>query len=612
MSNQEDTNETEAMLRLAVDCALKTADFAEALAAYRAGLSAAAPALVAQMPPIEEAQRAIAFAMFREVWNRLPRPERDWRTLPLPKPERNAPCPCGSGRKYKQCCGPLADAPLGAEGLSVLPYVLERIPAGQYAALPFARLSPEELGHVAEQWIAGDRAEEACALIEPLLADAARLDARHEYAFDMLCDAYLELGRQDERSRLVERIAQARDKELRCAALHRRCTMLADEDDYASAWKAFREATAADPDHPALAHLEVILLASEERVAEAGERARYWAARLKKLGYGGERIVGLMEEVARDPQGFVDVFNGFDEDAATPIDDEALDRLASLFEELPAPQSRYRLQPQDGEAGPLEPDAGLAETESAWREVFDAVEDDPWADTGWIDWLAEHPLAWQSFAVIEDVLAALPDYSFDEEDEEGIDAIEEDLLERALRLLRLNLERNGAGGCRLEWGWLENRPALRLLGRLIELERGSAEALELLEWLVLTLNPNDNQGFREELLHGYAAAGRLDAALDLLARYPDDMLGAMRCGRILVLHLAGRHEEAAAALAEAKRESPKILQTLLADDPPLPELGPDLMSLGGEDEAWYYRMDWHQVWLQTGALDWLSRVQGSN
>ncbi|HUT61335.1 MAG TPA: SEC-C metal-binding domain-containing protein [Phycisphaerae bacterium] len=22
-----------------------------------------------------------------------------------PKPDRNAPCPCGSGRKYKKCCG---------------------------------------------------------------------------------------------------------------------------------------------------------------------------------------------------------------------------------------------------------------------------------------------------------------------------------------------------------------------------------------------------------------------------------------------------------------------------------------------------------------------------
>jgi DNA-directed RNA polymerase subunit RPC12/RpoP len=26
------------------------------------------------------------------------------RLLELPKPERNAPCPCGSGKKYKKCC----------------------------------------------------------------------------------------------------------------------------------------------------------------------------------------------------------------------------------------------------------------------------------------------------------------------------------------------------------------------------------------------------------------------------------------------------------------------------------------------------------------------------
>ena len=25
---------------------------------------------------------------------------------PPPRPGRNDPCPCGSGRKYKRCCGP--------------------------------------------------------------------------------------------------------------------------------------------------------------------------------------------------------------------------------------------------------------------------------------------------------------------------------------------------------------------------------------------------------------------------------------------------------------------------------------------------------------------------
>ena len=40
-------------------------------------------------------------------------PGKDEDSLPKPvepvradaKPERNQPCPCGSGKKYKQCCG---------------------------------------------------------------------------------------------------------------------------------------------------------------------------------------------------------------------------------------------------------------------------------------------------------------------------------------------------------------------------------------------------------------------------------------------------------------------------------------------------------------------------
>lgn len=24
----------------------------------------------------------------------------------MPEPKRNAPCPCGSGHKFKKCCGP--------------------------------------------------------------------------------------------------------------------------------------------------------------------------------------------------------------------------------------------------------------------------------------------------------------------------------------------------------------------------------------------------------------------------------------------------------------------------------------------------------------------------
>lgn len=92
--------------------------------------------------------------------------------------------------------------------------------------------------------------------------------------------------------------------------MHRRCTMLADEGEYLAAWKLFKEAQRADPDNPSLAHLEVVLLISQGEVGEAQERARFWARRLKKLGYGGKKIVDLMEEIAQNPRAFVEATHG--------------------------------------------------------------------------------------------------------------------------------------------------------------------------------------------------------------------------------------------------------------------------------------------------------------
>ena len=617
-SNQKDYAETDELLRCAVGCALDSADFKTGLGSFHRLLPEVAPNLAEQMPPIEEARRSLAFAMFREVWNRVPRPDHDWRARPEIKPERNGPCPCGSGRKYKQCCGPMAgSSPFGGDGLSLLSYVLERIALKRYQDLPFNKLSPEELGHVAWQWLEQDRHEQAVALLEPLFAHPAKLDARHEYAFDMLCDAYFELGHPIKRLRLAESMMQSPDRALKSAGMHRCCTILADKGDYAAAWKLFKEAQRVDPDNPSLAHLEVILLISQDEIAQAQERARFWAARLKKLGYGGEQIVDLMEEIARDPSSFAEAVKrgGFDDTGEA--DAQSLAQLIRLAQVLPAPACHYRLQPQAGNAGPLIADAEIALIETGWREVFlpgdnaDGEGDDPWADTAWLDWLAAHPLAWHSFAVLEDLLISIDSVPFDDAGlDEQLDKLEDTLLDRALALLRLNLAENGAEGCKLEWGWLENRPALRLLGRLIEVEYGTAEELPLLEWLVLTLNPNDNQGLREQLLHLYAAGGRAADALALCERYPDDVLGAMVYGRILVLYLLGRLDDAAAALAQAQQDSPRIAKMLTAKQPRRPKLEPGLITWGGEDEAWYYRQSWRGVWERSGALDWLRRETG--
>lgn len=270
----DESAETDNLLRAAVACALADDDFAAGLDRFRQALAGAAPGLAERMPPGDDARRALALAIFREVWKVLPRPDHGWRPLPAPKAERNAPCLCGSGRKFKQCCGAAASPSLFGEGLSVLGYVLERLPGHEFAHLPFKLLAPEEVAHVADEWRKQGRHEAAAALLEPLLADPAGLDARHEYAFDVLGDLYLDLGRGEDRLALVEAVMQSPDRELRSAAMHRRCTILADAGDYAGAWQLFRDAQRVDPDNPSLAHLELVLLASRGETEQLAARAR--------------------------------------------------------------------------------------------------------------------------------------------------------------------------------------------------------------------------------------------------------------------------------------------------------------------------------------------------
>jgi tetratricopeptide (TPR) repeat protein len=377
--------------------------------------------------------------------------------------------------------------------------------------------------------------------------------------------------------------------------------MLADEGDYAAAWQLFREAQRADADNPSLAHLELVLLASEGKIEQVGERARFWAARLRKLGYEGEELVNFIDEVARNPEGFA---QAMEEHGRGMADVEALERLAELAENLPPPDCHYRLRPRDDSAGPLEPDASLSEIEQDWQGRINFDDEDAWSETGWIDWLAAHPLAWQSFSVLEDVLMAVDEFPFeDEEDGRLLDEIEDALLDHSVKLLRQVIAENRADGLKLEWGWLENRAALGLLARRIEVQAGTDEELPL--------NPNDNHGLREQLAHVYASEGRPADALTVCDRYADDAMGSLLYGRVLALYLLDRRSEATAALATAKKLSPRILKTLTAARPQRPRgLQPGIITVDGEDEAWFYRQRWRGVWEATGAMAWLRQAAG--
>jgi hypothetical protein len=206
------------------------------------------------------------------------------------------------------------------------------------------------------------------------------------------------------------------------------------------------------------------------------------------------------------------------------------------------------------------------------------------------------------------VIGIFQDGLVPEDVDDCVDWMEETLLDHAVAVLRRVLSENGAEGLKVEWGWMENRPALRLLMQLIEIARYSAEELPLLEWLVLTLNPNDNAGHRERLVHAYCEAGHPADALAVCNRYPNDDLPGTLYGRVLALHLLGLREDAVTALSQAVKRLPKVLKTLLAARPKTPPLTPGLVTHCGDDEAWKYRLDSRETWEKCSALDWLKEA----
>nr|WP_232470536.1 SEC-C domain-containing protein [Methylococcus sp. BF19-07] len=550
----------------------------------------------------------MAAVLGRIIWNRTPRLDNHFRPRPLPKPERNQPCICGSGRKYKQCCGLIAPA-LEAqfEHLSLLRYVLDTLPEKAFPNLPFDYMCKEELAFVAQDWIEEGRHKRAARLLESLFDEIEALDERAERAFDLLNDCYLELGNPRRKERLIDKVLTSSNRALRSAALHRRIVGLFDRGDQAGAWHLFQEAQRFDPDNPALAQLEITLLMFSGDLEQARARARFWLARMERdrgRDHSGltNWLRGVVGDVERSTQ---EAFA-----AGAPW----LGTLFRLVAELPPPECHYRVELDGDSAGLLVEDASLRKIGQQWGRFFPAAKPmsalaepdvaEVWEDLSWLTWLERNPLAWQDFNVLDDLVMALGGLEFMHE--EMRIRLRERLLNRSVELLRLVLAKNRAEGSKLEWGFQQNRPAMRLLATCIHehLADGRSEAaVALMEWMVGTLNPHDNHGFRENLVRAYLDTGRPEKAVALSDRYPNDF-PALQLNRILALYQSGRIGDAEAELKSLHASYPELLRMLVAEKPRKPKLHEGYVSLGGKDAAWYYRQNCRSLWEQSGALGW--------
>ncbi len=165
---------------------------------------------------------------------------------------------------------------------------------------------------------------------------------------------------------------------------------------------------------------------------------------------------------------------------------------------------------------------------------------------------------------------------------------------------------------RLEWGWLENRPFLRCLHGLALTRYNDGEIEEALRLFqeLLSLNPNDNQGVRATAQGALFKLGRFEDALKIAKQYPNDIMPETLYGRALALFKLGRRQEATVALQEAVEHLPLVGKELLKTKHRLPKTArPDMVTVGGADEAYYYWEHLGRFWEEDAeVLEWLREI----
>jgi len=600
----------------------------------------------------------------RSIWNAFPLPGNGFRPRPLPMPGRNDSCPCGSGRKFKRCCGH-GPAPPGLDSGAVWPLLIRKLPTDVMdvaiidGLIPVSALIGAAMDHRGE-----NRPKLAAKLLEPLFTEPFRYrDEDGEYAFDMLLGLYDDLGWSTKKTDLLERvIATVARSPLRAGARQRLAAIRMDEGDIAGSWEAFKLAQRDDPDAPSMGLLEVQLLMAQGRRDVAADRARFWARRLRSLGYPEtEGMLPLLEQMAHGPgralgelgikiaggagarlrdwlervaDRAIPVYSVTDEPSNIIGDDDRdfetalADRLRELgvpdadvsdvIEDMDIPDEADELPLPVSESNYLAAPPVNQGEELDWHEVFPlnkpfsvnmlAPDDDVWSpvvEDAWMTFLEANDEAFDSLDILDDLANAVQAH-----EQSLMTGFDELLLRPLLRRAHTIVERAvGADECiRLAWVCVENRPALRCLVNLAFLEErmGNERAMFDIAGQVLALNPNDNHGLRNMIINDRLRRNDNIGALRLANDYPADFHPDIAFGHALALFRLGRLDEAIVAVQDAVVDLPKVPRYLLAKRVRKPKIDSVGVRMGGDDQAWLYRQEMRDAWQATpGALDWL-------
>lgn len=572
------------------------------------------PELCAQVDPATGPVALFFRALGVQIYNNMPLPDYQFSVHPLPKPERNSPCNCGSGKKYKHCCGPmeLHNSPLA--DFNLLKYVLDYTPKNRFAELPNSKVDPEAVADAALQWLNKGDTKKALALVEPWFKQEITLTKRHRWLFDILMDIYLDEDKPLKRKRLLQRACAAEDKQLRSDAWQRKASIEMDDGDTASAWESFAKAQQLDPNAPPLALLELTLLCAEHKVEQAKARATFWLARYRRSQDVTPEFMDLLAQCTQDPISALRMPVARAENVPTVFQD-LFDQLTSA----PAVTKHYKLITLDNEAM-LQSDKSFAKLEQQWTKAAQTNKPNLTMLTNddiefwhrmdeWFPLLLSKPQLWNSFEVLDDLVMGVDAILAETEFTEFLLNLLHQLLDRASALLETQLTELPANAV-LPWIMQENRPALRLLAHKTELllsSEGYSPNFIRTATRLIQLNPNDNHGCRVQLTTAHLFNGQFTHAISIASQFEEDFMCPVPLNHVLALYLDNQPTAALDQLIKIAPRFKNAINILLATNPKEPRSNSCGITAGGKEEAWIYRQDTRALWQQRGALEWLKK-----
>ncbi len=561
------------------------------------------------------ARASLVEGLARTIWNATPLPGNGFEPKPLPEPTPSGPCPCGSRRRFGDCCGQVPAPTLRTE--MIWPRMLSAMTLKEVSVpLGEGKVPAESLLAGADECLEQGKPGKAAALLETMFEEPIRrTDALADFARQRLCECYDRLGHHNKKMQLLRRVSMMPDRSpLRSGAWAHLATIELDQGNLDEARACFERAVRDGPGDPSLALLEIHLLVAEGDTHRAKSRAMFWLKQFERADFEQmDELRDAFHMMTEDPLAGLAVLSF----KSSGYGGGALHGWIARLADRPLPD--YRVRGFDDPVMLLEPLPATAAVERAWRRSFGpdkpfAIErlffgdDQIWSrehEHAWVSFLEEHEEAFDSLEILDDLASWVLEHP-----DSVSDWIDHVLLEPILRRAEAIIERalEGVDRPHLPWSMIENRPVLRSLVRLQQLEDrcGNSERAHALARRVLELNPNDNHGLRATIVNHLLREGDDRKALALVERYPGDIIADTVYGRILALYRLGRRDEAARSLREAMQHFPLVPRYLVRASIRRPPIDYESVRVGGPDQAWLYREEMRETWQQTpGALEWL-------